>query len=105
MLEPHGVNGHDAALLVSELFANAILHGGSAGGFVGVSVFRTGNTARVEVTDEGTDRGVPVLRENPGECGRGLRLVANYAQAWGWEHRGHGGGEMTVVWFEMAAGG
>lgn len=105
VLDPHGVDGHDAALMVSELFTNAIVHGGSAGGVVGVSVYRIDDTARVEVIDEGGGMGVPVLRENPGESGRGLRLVASYAQAWGWEHRGRGATAMTVVWFEMPAGG
>jgi anti-sigma regulatory factor (Ser/Thr protein kinase) len=108
MLEPRGVNGDDAELVISELFTNAITHSRSRGGIVGVSVYDIGTAFRVEVIDEGNTDGCPVLKERSEapdsvESGRGLRIVAGYAKAWGWERRRDRSAVLTVVWFEIAA--
>lgn len=103
MLEPHGVNCDDAETAFGELFANAVTHSrsGAPGGIVGVSVFDVGDALRVEVIDQGSDHGCPVLREDADQCGRGLHIVAGYTQAWGWERRRFRGRMLTVVWFEL----
>lgn len=103
MLGPGHPCGDDAALLVSELFANSIRHGGSGaeGETITVAVRAAGGVVRVEVTDRG-GRGVPQLRACGGEAegGRGLGLVAGLAARWGWRRRG---GRM-VTWFELRCG-
>jgi anti-sigma regulatory factor (Ser/Thr protein kinase) len=103
MLEPHGVDTDDAETAFGELFANAVTHtrSGAPGGIVGVSVFDVGGALRVEVIDQGSDHGCPVMREDADQCGRGLHIVAAYAAAWGWERRRRGGRLLTVVWFEL----
>jgi anti-sigma regulatory factor (Ser/Thr protein kinase) len=92
----------DAALLVSELFGNSVLHSlsGAPGGTVTVTVTAGDCVIRVEVTDQ-SGPGVPELRPADGEAegSRGLQLVAFLATRWGW--RRHGG--QTVTWFEIEA--
>jgi len=103
VLGPGHPCGDDAALLVSELFANSIRYGGSGaeGETVTIEVRAAGGVVRVEVTDRG-GRGVPQLRACGGEAegGRGLRLVAGLATSWGWRRRGG----RTVTWFELRHG-
>ncbi|MFJ2894145.1 ATP-binding protein [Streptomyces sp. NPDC087218] len=73
----------DAALLVSELATNALLHG-----VVRVRLALTAATLRVAVSDPWGER-LPVLREATSEeCyGRGLLIVASIADRWGVESR------------------
>jgi anti-sigma regulatory factor (Ser/Thr protein kinase) len=84
-------------LLLDELVANAILHGG---GVVEVSV-DVGDLARVEVTNRGTDG---VVEPIPYERGRpaahfGLHLVDGLSTSWGVIRES----DDTTVWFELAA--
>ncbi|MEU2668761.1 ATP-binding protein [Streptomyces sp. NPDC007164] len=78
----------DAALLVSELATNALLHGAIRGRLFRVHLTLTATTLRIAVSDPWCDR-LPVLREaTADECyGRGLRLVARIADRWGVEPR------------------
>jgi anti-sigma regulatory factor (Ser/Thr protein kinase) len=81
-------------LVVSELFTNAVRHGG---GDVEVRLSHDGKAVRVEVTDQGGGR--PTLRgPEPADTGGGwgLRLVSRLADDWGAEVT-HG---RTVVWAE-----
>ncbi|MGW4795967.1 ATP-binding protein [Nonomuraea sp. NPDC004297] len=76
-----------ARLIVSELVSNAIQHtdSGCCGGMVMVDVVGVGaDRARIEVTDEGGET-LPCPRSSgPTDSrGRGLRLVAQLAVAWG----------------------
>jgi anti-sigma regulatory factor (Ser/Thr protein kinase) len=92
--------GHDAGLLVSELFSNSVLHSGSGapGETVTVAVRVSGGLVRVEVTDRsgaGAPKAGPPARD--GEGGRGLAIVACLAARWGWRRRGG----RTVTWFEI----
>ncbi len=85
-----------AALLVSELVTNALLHGS---GSASMHCELTEGFLRVGVYDEGT--GTPEVRE-PGHLassGRGLLLVRELADEWGVQPDGHGG---KVVWFALA---
>ena len=81
----HGcpVDPADAALVTSELFANAVMHG-PAGGRVllGYCLWRDG--ARIVVCDGGGPR-MPRLREcsDLAEGGRGLHVVDSLAARWG----------------------
>jgi anti-sigma regulatory factor (Ser/Thr protein kinase) len=100
LLGPGHPRRADAALLVSELFGNAIVHGGSgaAGETVTVTVVAVADVMRVEVSGR-SGRTVPVLRapSSDAEGGRGLQLVARLADRWGW-WRSDG---RTVAWFEL----
>jgi len=83
-----------AALLVSELVANAILHGRAP---VEVCVTVDVSRARVEVHD-GSPR-LPVRRNysSMSGTGRGLILLARMASRWGADPTPTG----KVVWFEL----
>jgi anti-sigma regulatory factor (Ser/Thr protein kinase) len=87
----------DAALLLSELVTNAVLHAQTQ---VQVSVGSTGGRVRVEVTDSS-----PVLPTAKGygtdaATGRGLQLVEALAERWGIAAVPGG----KVVWFEVGQG-
>lgn len=77
------VDPADAALAVSELYANAVMHG-PAGGRVlaGYCLWSAG--ARIVVCDGGGS-GTPQLRQGPGldEGGRGLALIDSVTAQWG----------------------
>jgi anti-sigma regulatory factor (Ser/Thr protein kinase) len=62
----------DTELIVSELVANAILHGK---GQIGVRISYDGIQLRVEVHDEGAGRPVQHPATAEAESGRGLKLV------------------------------
>ena len=85
-----------AALLVSELVTNAVVHAASA---VELEVDRDGHVVTVRVRD--ADTGPLVMRAGGGseldEGGRGLLLVDRLADAWGTEH--HAG--RKTVWFRI----
>lgn len=96
---PEGMRA-DLLLLLSELVANAVIHGRvTQEESIRVDVRGDGEFVRVEVTDPGAgfdwDRR---RRERPRrEGGYGLALVERIATRWGIERRnGH-----TSVWFEL----
>jgi anti-sigma regulatory factor (Ser/Thr protein kinase) len=87
----------DAALLVSELVTNSVLHAGQpAGSPVQIRAEMTNGAVRVEVEDGGNGT---VRSRAPGRDGFGLHLVERLAASWGVNHE-HG----THVWFELATG-
>ena len=80
-----------AALLISELVTNAVLHGE---GPIGLTIDVDGRGARFTVSDDGG--GTPTVRDDPGpDGGWGLRLVSQIARRWGVEPG------RTRVWFEL----
>ena len=86
----------DAALVVSELAANAVLHAHSD---FTVAVSSRGDRLRIAVTDASSEG--PVLRDSiptTAPSGRGVALVAALAHDWGCEVKGADG---KVVWAEF----
>lgn len=90
----------DGALIVSELVANAVQHTRRESSRV---VIDRSDPARVRVGAADLSRARPVEREahDNDEGGRGLRLVAALAAAWGTDERRWG----KIVWAELEGRG
>ncbi len=88
----------DAALCLSELATNAVLHSRSAarGGYFTVSVRHGDGGIRVAVTDQGGNWGEPA--QPGGQHGRGLVIVSQVASAWGRSGSREAG---WTVWFAL----
>ena len=72
----------DAALVVSELFTNALVHTESTE--ITCRVQTTTETVYLSITDQGCGATEPELRRDlEAECGRGLLLVNALAEVWG----------------------
>jgi anti-sigma regulatory factor (Ser/Thr protein kinase) len=88
-------------LLLTELLSNSLAYSnsGKPGGMITVTVTVTPEKVVGEVADDGGD-GEPVLGGRPGEeaeRGRGLMLVDELSDGWGY----FGGGQGSLVtWFE-----
>ncbi|TRV76464.1 ATP-binding protein [Streptomyces sp. 130] len=84
----HPHRADEAALLVSELATNALIHGSLRGRLFRVRLTVTGTALRIEVSDPRGER-LPGLREaDRDECyGRGLVIVDAVADRWGVEPR------------------
>ncbi|MFJ5722362.1 ATP-binding protein [Streptomyces sp. NPDC093149] len=89
----------DAAVIVSELAANAVLHGLVAGRDFELRLVVLAGTLRVEVSDARGEREPEPQPPRPGaESGYGLHLVGALAMSWGVKDRGVG----KTVWAELA---
>lgn len=86
--------GADAAIVVTELAANAVVHARSD---FQVEMSRQGRAVRISVRDSGA--ATPALRAatSTAESGRGLGLIAGIAKAWG-HHPLEAG---KLVWAEL----
>jgi anti-sigma regulatory factor (Ser/Thr protein kinase) len=82
-----------AALLVSELATNAIVHASSA---VKVRI-DVGDEIRVEVRDADEAPPVAAAPDVESESGRGMTIVTTLADDWSWAPRSRG----KVVWFSL----
>jgi anti-sigma regulatory factor (Ser/Thr protein kinase) len=91
---------HDVALLVTELVANGVRHGGAdTGAELQVRVVGRPPALRVEVVDPGRRRDGVAPRHpdvNGGGGGLGLHIVDRVASRWGVRD-----GPPTTVWFEL----
>ncbi|MFC3576233.1 ATP-binding protein [Streptomyces yaanensis] len=87
-----------AALVVSELVTNAIVH--TAGEYVVCELHDADDLVRIAVRDEGCAPGEPhpAPQRPEEEHGRGLLLVAVLCRAWGAQEAGTG----LLVWAELA---
>ncbi|MGH3399067.1 MAG: ATP-binding protein [Streptosporangiaceae bacterium] len=94
-----------AVLLTSELVTNAVRHSRSrsAGGMVTLVILQDAAGVRIEVTDDGSDTGAPVVKADTfASDGHGLLLVQSLAEQWGYLRSGAAG---TTVWFQLACPG
>jgi anti-sigma regulatory factor (Ser/Thr protein kinase) len=86
----------DAAIITSELVANAVRHACEDGtGTIGVILTHAGTPAAVTVAVSDSSPHVPVRRDTPAgsEQGRGLQIVEALSAHWGWRR---GGGRKAV---------
>jgi anti-sigma regulatory factor (Ser/Thr protein kinase) len=96
---PLGVR-HRVALVLSELIANAVQHGGAGPTeMIHVRVESSGSRLRVEVLDPGWGDSPPARRIQHPDGGYGLLLVAHLADDHGREPSEEGDG--SVAWFEI----
>lgn len=98
-----GVEGRseDVQYCVSELATNALIHGSSAAGF-SVRLNISDDLIRIEVGDPSAELpriGAPGCES---DGGRGLLLVASFADVWGVESHPRGG---KTVWTEFKVAG
>ncbi|MFB7085559.1 ATP-binding protein [Streptomyces sp. NPDC056296] len=103
-LDDWGLPSEEVTQVVAELASNAVLHGRVPGRDFRLALWlRTDGTLRVEVTDARGDR-VPRAADpvaEDAESGRGLRIVAAYADRWGVDE---GPAPAKTVWVEMSPG-
>lgn len=88
----------EAALLVSEVVTNSVLHAGSA---IDLTVRRKGDGIRVEVRDRSETMPSPRSFAGDSVTGRGLEILDLTATNWGAELSDDG----KVVWFELGTEG
>jgi anti-sigma regulatory factor (Ser/Thr protein kinase) len=100
-----GAVATDAALTVSELVSNSVLHAGTP---FSVTVRRLGRGVRIEVRDDNNHLPPAVGVSKPEELlanrsmtGRGLAMVAASSDRWGADPHSDGG---KVVWAEVGTG-
>ncbi|MFF8449102.1 ATP-binding protein [Streptomyces leeuwenhoekii] len=102
---PYGSEASDAACAVTaELAANAVTHGRLPGRDFRLAMLRFQGHVRIEVTDARPERLPPTAlpagpRPLTANSGRGLLLVAAYAERWGCEVRDTC---TKTVWAEIA---
>ncbi len=89
----------DAALVVTELVTNALLHGGPP---VRLRLWEVPEGVRLEVADRGAELPVAGRRSSVAMTGRGLALVEALTRSWGVAEDERGG---KVVWAELADDG
>lgn len=79
---PYGTDLSDAAaLIVAELAANAVTHGRVPGRDFELRLMLTDDTLRIEVSDARAEKRPREVTPD-GESGRGLLLVAAFADRW-----------------------
>jgi anti-sigma regulatory factor (Ser/Thr protein kinase) len=94
---------HRVALVLSELIANAVQHGGAGPDeVVEVRMSLSSDRLRVEVIDPGWGAIEPPQRVQHPDGGYGLLLVAHLADEWGREATDTGG---SLAWFELELDG
>jgi anti-sigma regulatory factor (Ser/Thr protein kinase) len=91
-----------AALLVSELATNALLHAGTEFEVTVDYPTRAGRV-RIEVADRHRSRPTPLNPPPTMTHGRGLLLVSTLSAAWGVREGGRRSGK--TIWFELTAAG
>lgn len=89
-----------AAMVITELLANAIIHADRAGGQIEVVIECSDRQIHIEVTDQNAR--APVRREVDidAAAGRGLAIIDSLSTAWGWDRIG-GEGDGNRVWCDV----
>ena len=93
MASQSGADPDVAALLASELAANAVVHANSV---FEVRVRTDGDVFRVEIVNDAPEM-IAALKEPSEESGRGLHIVDALSKHWGTEAYDH----EKAVWFEL----
>jgi anti-sigma regulatory factor (Ser/Thr protein kinase) len=98
----HGLGefAQDAAIITSELVANAVQHACEDGtGTIGVILTHAGTPAAVTVIVSDSSPQVPVRRDTPArsEQGRGLQIVEALSAHWGWRREDGGKAVFAVL--------
>jgi anti-sigma regulatory factor (Ser/Thr protein kinase) len=94
---------HRVALVLSELIANAVQHGGAGPGQeIEVRIESSPRRLRVEVVDPGWGGIEPPRRIQHPDGGYGLLLVEHLCSEWGREATAGGG---SLAWFELELDG
>ena len=98
----HGMGeiAQDAAIITSELVANAVQHAcGNGAARIGVTLTAAGNPAAVTVVVSDSCPQGPDRRETPadGEQGRGLQIVEALSVHWGWWYEDGGKAVFAVL--------
>jgi anti-sigma regulatory factor (Ser/Thr protein kinase) len=94
---------HRVALVLSELIANAVQHGGAGPTEeIEVRMYSTSDRLRVEVEDPGWGDIKPPPRIQHADGGYGLLLVEHLSDEWGREAADSGG---SLAWFELELDG
>ena len=91
-----------AALVITELLANAIVHADCENGLVNVVIKSSDDQIHIEVTDH--NRCPPVQAENvrpDALSGRGLSIVDALSSSWGWDRVDDG----NRVWCDVPRSG
>ena len=90
----------EVVLLSSELVTNAVLHtdSGRPGGTITIVLLSRDDVVQVKVTDEGSASTPVVKDEGLVPEGRGLFLVEQLADGWGYTRDDR----ITTVWFRLA---
>ncbi|WP_229916527.1 ATP-binding protein [Streptomyces hydrogenans] len=86
-----------AALVVSELVTNAVLH--TASSRIVCELRQGADALRIAVRDEGGPAGPRIRDCGADERGRGLLIVDALCASWGAERTGHGTAQ--IVWAEL----
>ncbi len=98
------VLAEDAAVIVSELVTNALLHGcglsAATADQVELILWRQAGQMVCAVTDPGPEPPVLVLPDPLAEAGRGLQVVQALSATWGWTRLG---GCRKAVWAALRA--
>jgi len=91
-----------AAMVITELLANAIIHSDRNSDLVEVVIESSERQIHIEVTDH--NPGAPVQREvnRDAPSGRGLTIVDALSTAWGWDRMD---GEGNRVWCDVPRSG
>lgn len=85
-------------LIVSELVTNSVLHSKSGqGGRITLHIAEVDGVVHGDVIDAGAESTPRVCRDPDGEGGRGMFLVEQFAQEWGFHDNETG----RVVWFKV----
>ena len=95
-----GEYADDAAIITSELVANAVQHAcGKGTETIGVSLTHAGSPAVVTVVVSDPSPEGPVRRDTPtgSDQGRGLQIVEALSAHWGWRHQDSGKAVFAVL--------
>jgi anti-sigma regulatory factor (Ser/Thr protein kinase) len=94
------VDSDAAALIVSELVSNAIIHTADSGDTIELRVDERPGTVHIEVQDHDPRPPTPRADAVDADGGRGLVIVESIASSWGWDEIAGNGKQ---VWCDLSS--